>query len=143
AAALKPLFWCPSMNGGACNSRRAPRSSNSCLPIAHEQTNWPPNAAGLVDEQVIWSECVYLLDTNVVSELRKPRPHGAVLAWINGVDDASLYLSAVTLAENRAGIEITRDRDAAKAAEIDAWLDLLTDHYQIIALDGPILRQWA
>lgn len=86
---------------------------------------------------------MYLLDTNVVSELRKPRPHGAVLAWINGVDDASLYLSAVTLAEIQAGIEITRDRDAAKAAEIDAWLDLLTDHYQIIALDGPILRQWA
>jgi hypothetical protein len=86
---------------------------------------------------------VYLLDTNVVSELRKARPHGAVLAWIKGVDDASLYLSAVTLAEIQAGIEITRDRDPAKAAEIEAWLDLLTDHYQILALDGPIFRQWA
>lgn len=38
---------------------------------------------------------MYLLDTNVVSELRKPRPHGAVLAWLNGVDDANLHLATV------------------------------------------------
>jgi predicted nucleic acid-binding protein len=37
---------------------------------------------------------MYLLDTNVVSELRKPKPHGAVLAWLQGVDDKDLFLSA-------------------------------------------------
>ncbi len=42
---------------------------------------------------------MFLLDTNVVSELRKPRPHGALLAWLRSVDDASLFLSVVTLAE--------------------------------------------
>jgi predicted nucleic acid-binding protein len=47
---------------------------------------------------------VFLLDTNVVSELRKVRPHGAVVAWIEGVADAELYLSAVTLGEIQAGI---------------------------------------
>jgi predicted nucleic acid-binding protein len=36
---------------------------------------------------------MYLLDTNVVSELRKPKPHGAVLAWFEGLDDAQLHLS--------------------------------------------------
>lgn len=86
---------------------------------------------------------MYLLDTNVVSELRKPRPHGAVLAWINTVEDAHLHLSAVTLGEIQAGIELTRDRDAAKAADIEAWLNLLGNTYQILAMDGSIFRQWA
>jgi toxin FitB len=40
---------------------------------------------------------MYLLDTNVVSELRKPRPHGAVVEWLESVDDASLHLATVTL----------------------------------------------
>ena len=38
---------------------------------------------------------MYLLDTNVVSELRKPRPHGAVLAWVEAVNDADLYLGVL------------------------------------------------
>ena len=66
---------------------------------------------------------MYLLDTNVVSELRKPRPHGGVLAWIEAVADADLHISVVTLGEIQAGIEITREQDPAKAAEIEAWAD--------------------
>ena len=60
----------------------------------------------------------FLLDTNVVSELRRPRPHGAVLAWLQGVDDADLHLASVTIGEIQAGIELTREQDPAKAAEI-------------------------
>jgi len=45
---------------------------------------------------------MYLLYTNVVSELRKPRPHGAVVEWLNSVDDASLHLATVTLGEIQA-----------------------------------------
>jgi toxin FitB len=56
---------------------------------------------------------MYLLDTNVVSELRKPRPHGGVLAWLRSVDDKALFLSAVTVGEIQAGIELTREQDAA------------------------------
>lgn len=63
---------------------------------------------------------MYLLDTNVVSELRNPRPHGAVLAWLQATPEAELHLSAVTLGEIQAGIELTREQDAAKAAEIEA-----------------------
>jgi predicted nucleic acid-binding protein len=59
---------------------------------------------------------MYLLDTNVVSEVRKLKPHGAVLAWLQATPDHALYLSAVTLGEIQAGIEITRERDALKAA---------------------------
>jgi toxin FitB len=58
---------------------------------------------------------VYLLDTNIVSELRKPRPHGGVVAWLQSVDDADLHLAAVTLGEIQAGVELTRDQDPSKA----------------------------
>ena len=56
--------------------------------------------------------------TNVVSELRRPRPHGAELAWLQSVDDADLHLASVTLGGIQAGIERTREQDSAKAAEI-------------------------
>ena len=68
---------------------------------------------------------MYLLDTNVVSELRKPGPHGAVVAWITRTADEDLHLSAVTLGELQAGVEITREQDPNKAAEIEAWIDLV------------------
>jgi predicted nucleic acid-binding protein len=86
---------------------------------------------------------MYLLDSTVVSELRKPRPHGSVLAWIAGVDDACLHLSVVTLAEIQAGIEITCEQDTAKAAEIERWLDQVAASYNILAMDAPTFRLWA
>ena len=52
---------------------------------------------------------MFLLDTNVISELRRARPHGAVLAWIEEVPPTALFLSAVTLAEIQRGVEITRE----------------------------------
>ena len=86
---------------------------------------------------------MYLLDTNVISELRRIRPHGAVLAWFGGVDDAALHVSAVTLGEIQAGIEITRERDQAKAAEIEAWLDDVSATFNVIDIDGRTFRCWA
>lgn len=86
---------------------------------------------------------MYLLDTNVVSELRKPRPHGAVIAWLESVDERDLYVSAVTIGEIQAGIELSRDQDARKAKEIEAWLDLLTDASNILPMDVPAFRLWA
>ena len=86
---------------------------------------------------------MYLLDTNVVSELRKPRPHGAVVAWLQAAAEADLYLSAVTLGEIQAGIELTREQDAAKAAEIEAWADRVAASYSVLAMDGETFRTWA
>ena len=86
---------------------------------------------------------MYLLDTNIVSELRKPRPHGGVVAWLQSVNDADLHLSAVTLGEIQAGVELTRDQDASKAAEIEAWLDLVTQSYNVLPMDGATFRRWA
>jgi predicted nucleic acid-binding protein len=86
---------------------------------------------------------MYLLDTNIVSELRKPRPHGAVVAWLKSTVDAELFLSAVTLAEIQTGIELTRERDAVKAAEIEAWADLVAASYNVLPMDGATFRAWA
>lgn len=86
---------------------------------------------------------MYLLDTNVISELRKPRPHGAVVAWLESVDDAKLFLSAVTLGEIQAGIELTREQDPDKAAEIETWLALVAQAYNVLPMDGSAFRDWA
>jgi hypothetical protein len=86
---------------------------------------------------------MYLLDTNVVSELRKPRPHGAVLAWIRAAEENDLHLSAVTLGEIQAGIELTREQDAGKAAEIEQWLELVAASYNVLPMDAEAFRAWA
>ena len=86
---------------------------------------------------------MYLLDTNVVSELRKQRPHGGVVAWLDSMDDAQLYLSAVTVGEIQAGIELTREQDPEKANEIEAWLELLAGAYNVLPMDAAIFRAWA
>ena len=86
---------------------------------------------------------MYLLDTNVVSELRKPRPHGAVVAWLQATADAELHMSAVTLGEIQAGIELTREQDPGKASEIEAWTDLVAASYNVLPMDAETFRAWA
>ena len=86
---------------------------------------------------------MYLLDTNVVSELRKPRPHGGVVAWIEPIPDRDLFLSALTLGELQSGLERTREQDPARAELLEAWIDQIESSYQIIPLDAAVLREWA
>ena len=85
----------------------------------------------------------FLLDTNVVSELRRPKPHGGVLAWFETINDADLHLASVTIGEIQAGIELTREQDAAKAREIELWLDQVSDSFNILSMDGRAFRCWA
>ncbi len=86
---------------------------------------------------------MYLLDTNIVSELRKPRPHGGVLAWLDAIEESDLYISVVTLGEIQAGIEITREQDGDKAAIIEAWANQLAASFNVIPMDARCFRQWA
>ncbi len=86
---------------------------------------------------------MYLLDTNVVSELRRPRPHKAVVEWISQVPADQLFLSAVTVGEIQAGIEITREQDAAMAQELEVWLDQVVEAYGILPMDAAAFRDWA
>lgn len=84
----------------------------------------------------------YLLDTNVVSEVRKHKPHGAVVAWLAGLRDDQVFLSAVTMGELQAGIELTRRQNPEKAKEIELWVDQLEASYQILPMDTVCFREW-
>jgi predicted nucleic acid-binding protein len=86
---------------------------------------------------------VYLLDTNIVSELRRSRPHGGVVAWLEDVADEHLHLSAVTLGELQAGVEITREQDPEKAAEIETWVAQVEQTWNVLPMDGGTFRVWA
>ena len=86
---------------------------------------------------------MYLLDTNVVSGLRRPRPHGVVLDWTADAPTEQLFASAVTVGEIQAGIEITREQDEGKAEELESWLDKVLATYSVLPMDAPAFREWA
>ncbi len=86
---------------------------------------------------------MFLLDTNVVSELRRQRPHGAVLAWVGSLSREQIYVSAVTAGEIQAGVEATRPRDPAKARHIEVWLDEALHNFTFIPMDVRAFRHWA
>ena len=86
---------------------------------------------------------MYLLDTNVISELRRKKPHGGVVAWLEAQEDTELFLSAVTLGELQAGVELTRKQDSHKADQIEQWIDHVAQSYQILSMDSQVFRKWA
>ena len=87
----------------------------------------------------------YLLDTNIISEIRKgPRCHPNVAAWYSNLEEESLYLSVLVLGEIRKGIEGLRGRDAGKANVLDLWLEQLQTSFQsqILPVDTTISQEW-
>jgi toxin FitB len=85
----------------------------------------------------------YLLDTSVVSELRKPKPHGGVVAWLQSLREDQIYISAVTIGELQRGVERTRRRNADKAREIEIWLDQMQASRNLLVMDAACFREWA
>ena len=85
---------------------------------------------------------MYLLDTSVVSELRRRRPHPAVLRWLTDVPNQETFVSAVTVGEIQAGIERTREQDSEKASELEAWLAHLVETHEILPMDADAFRAW-
>ena len=87
----------------------------------------------------------YLLDTNIISEIRKvPRCHPNVAAWYSNLEEESFYLSVLVLGEIRKGIEGRRRRDSRKANELDLWLEQLQTGFQsqILPVDIAISQKW-
>jgi predicted nucleic acid-binding protein len=84
----------------------------------------------------------YLLDTNVVSEIRKTRPHGAVTSWLASLLPEQVSISAVTLGELQAGIEITRSLEPQKAEALTVWLDQIASSREILPMNGLCFREW-
>jgi len=87
----------------------------------------------------------YLLDTNVISELRKgQRCHPRVAAWIASVPDHALYLSALVIGEIRRGIERMRQRDVQAATTLETWLmQVVTQHQdRILSVTREVTESW-
>ena len=86
---------------------------------------------------------MYLLDTNVISELRKERPHGAVLAWAKSIDQYTMLLPAIVIGEMQVGVERTRRQDPAKAQEIEDFIENVMNAFKVLPLDAAVFREWA
>jgi predicted nucleic acid-binding protein len=87
----------------------------------------------------------YLLDTSVLSELRKgKRANPRVVAWFEGVADKEVFISVLVLGELRQGVERVRRRDPAAAARLERWLDALATGYadRALPVDDRIADLW-
>ena len=87
----------------------------------------------------------FLVDTNVISEIRKgARCDAAVASWWATVNEDDLWLSALVLGEIRKWVEIARRRDPQKAAALDAWLGEVTAGFgdRILPVDMAVADEW-
>jgi len=88
---------------------------------------------------------MWLVDTNVISEVRKgARCDPGVAAWWSQAEDRDLFLSTLTLGEIRKGVEGLRPRDAAKAAALEAWLREVVDAFgaRLLGVDATVADAW-
>jgi toxin FitB len=87
----------------------------------------------------------YLIDTNVISEVRKGSAcNPRVAAWYDSIDDESIYLSALVLGEIRKGIERARPKEPAKAHALEKWLSTLSRSFaeRILPVDRAVADEW-
>jgi predicted nucleic acid-binding protein len=87
----------------------------------------------------------YLIDTNIISEVRKrERCDRQVAAWYAGVADEDLFLSTLVLGEIRRGVELARHRDAGKAATLERWLRQVEVAFdgRTLGIDNAVSDQW-
>ena len=87
----------------------------------------------------------FLIDTNIISEVRKgSRSDAGVAAWYASIDDADLYLSVLVLGEIRKGVELARPRDPEHAEALEAWLADVDDAFgeRILPIDRAVADEW-
>lgn len=86
----------------------------------------------------------FLLDTNVISELRERTPHPHVLAWYQRNVAAHAYVSVLVLGEIRQGVERIRPRDADRAEALERWLERLVAGYRdrILPVSAEVAQEW-
>ncbi len=85
----------------------------------------------------------YLLDTNVVSELRKRVPHGAVVAWLETLRVEQILVSAATMGELQTGVELTRLQNPEKAREIESWWTSVEMSFAFVPMDAACFKEWS
>ena len=87
----------------------------------------------------------YLIDTNIISEVRKgAQCNPNVAAWYASIDDADIYLSVLVLGEIRKGIERARPNDPAQARALERWLAIVRDSFadRVLAVDQLVADEW-
>jgi len=87
----------------------------------------------------------FLIDTNVISEVRKgTRCDPSVAAWWQGVDEADLFLSPLVLGEIRKGVELARRHDPQKAEVLERWLVEVLEGFadRLMPVDGRVADEW-
>jgi predicted nucleic acid-binding protein len=86
----------------------------------------------------------YLIDTCIISELRKPHCNSGVASWMTGVEPDNVFLSVITLGEIRRGIENLRPKDAKTADGLERWLAGLESHYgdRILPISAAVADRW-
>lgn len=87
----------------------------------------------------------YLLDTNIISELRKrERAEPSVSHWFDGLADQEIYLSVLTIGEIRRGVENVRRRDPSSATALESWLARVAEIHRdrILPVDRAIAEEW-
>jgi predicted nucleic acid-binding protein len=89
------------------------------------------------------AKVMYLLDTNIISELRRPRPHAGLVTWLTSIASERLFISAVTLGELQAGVENARQRDRGRAEIIESWIENVAATYNVLPMDASAFRCWA
>src|SRR5882757_3682860 len=114
----------------ACDLERSPsrrRSAPRNSPLQSKQGAFAQGAGVRL--------ILYLIDTNVISEMRRRKPHGGVVAWLRGLEVGQVFFSAVTFGEIQKGAEITRQQDPVKAAEIEAWAKQLESASPVLPMN--------
>jgi len=87
----------------------------------------------------------YLIDTNIISEVRKgDRCNANVASWYASIEDGDLFLSTLVLGEIRKGIELARPRDPGKAAALERWLREVEAAFdgRVLGIDNAVSDQW-
>jgi hypothetical protein len=86
----------------------------------------------------------FLLDTNVLAELRKPRASPRVLAWFDGVEESDLFLSVLVVGEIQQGVSRLRRRDPRQAVAYDSWLSRLRRDFadRILPVSQEVALEW-
>jgi hypothetical protein len=86
----------------------------------------------------------FLLDTNVLAEIRKPRPHPAVAAWYEEAGDDELFLSVLVVGEIQQGVARLRRKDPRQAAVYETWLGKLQREFtdRLLPVTQDVALEW-
>ena len=85
---------------------------------------------------------MYLLDTNVFSEMGKGRPNPEVLRWLIATPEHQTHMSVVTIGEIQTGAENIRRSNPNRATELEEWLEGLVSKRPVLDLTADVMRQW-